>query len=97
MTSEHRLLIEPQDIRSVEFVCKKCNASFGLDASREGHFIKKECPNCGDEWLPYDSMLQKAATAFFRSLGTLIQMQAEAKFRLRLHANTNTDEPNKLP
>ena len=89
MTSERRLVIEPQDIQSIEFVCKGCVASLGLDASKERHFVKTECPNCGNEWLPYDSVLHKAASSLFRSIGTLTQMQGEAKFTIRLHVNVD--------
>ena len=87
MTSERRLVIEPQDIQGIEFVCRACGASLGLNAAQERHFVKTECPNCGSEWLPYDSVLHKAASSLFRSLGTLTQMRGEAKFIIGMHVN----------
>lgn len=95
MTSERRLLVEPQDILSVEFVCKKCNVTLGLDPAKEAptNLVKTECPNCGDTWLPYESTITRAASSFFRSLQMLIRAQAEAEakkeagFHMRLHIN----------
>ena len=93
MTSEHRLLVEPSDILSVEFVCKACGGGFGLKPGSDRHFVKTDCPNCGDRWTPSDSVLNRATSGLFRALGTLIQMQAEAKFQVRLHIELEDPTP----
>jgi len=85
MTSERRLLLTPSDIQCLEFVCKKCGVSLTLDPRKEKHFVRRECPNCGWEWLPNDALLHKAVSAMFRAIRTLNEMQAEATFELRLH------------
>ena|SRR5438445_12863363 len=92
MTSERKLLFKPSDIELIEFVCKACSASLGLDPSKDNHFIKRECPNCGTEWMVQQSMLHQAATALFRSVHTLIEMENEARFKMRLHLHDESKQ-----
>lgn len=90
MTSERKWVAEPSDILLIELICKKCGASLALNPTRENHFIRRECPNCSNEWMIQDSLLHQATTAIFRGIRTLQSMQNEASFRLRLQLSEPT-------
>jgi len=95
VTSERRLIIEPSDILSVEFVCKQCGASLGLNPAKRAHFVKRECPNCREEWLPEDSVLYRALRAFFGAIQTLSEMEREARVSVRLHLRSEPPDKGK--
>jgi predicted RNA-binding Zn-ribbon protein involved in translation (DUF1610 family) len=89
MTTEHKIVFEPSDVERIEFVCKACGASLALNPSKENHYIKSDCPNCGNEWLAQPSMLHQASMSLLKSIRTLAEMEKEAKFKVRLYLRSN--------
>jgi hypothetical protein len=85
MTGEHRLLIEPSDVLSLELCCKICGATLGKKPSQSPLPPKRNCHNCNEELLPQESTLSSAVKGLSHSLSVLSEMQTEAKFTLRLH------------
>jgi predicted RNA-binding Zn-ribbon protein involved in translation (DUF1610 family) len=84
VTTERKIVFQPQDVECIQFVCKACDASLTLNPLKEKHYIRRECPNCGDEWMIQESMLHQASTALLKSVRILAQMEKEAKFQVRL-------------
>jgi predicted RNA-binding Zn-ribbon protein involved in translation (DUF1610 family) len=91
MTAERKIVFGPSDIERIEFACKVCGAILALNPSKDNHYIKRECPNCGAEWMIQESTLHLAAAALLKSVRTLAQMEKEARFQVRL--SLRSDEP----
>jgi predicted RNA-binding Zn-ribbon protein involved in translation (DUF1610 family) len=93
MTTERKIFFAPSDVERIEFICKACGVSLALNPSKENHYIKSDCPNCGNEWLVQPSMLHQASVGLLKSIRTLGQMETEARFEVRLCLrNEKTDE-----
>ena len=91
MMTERKIAFGPPDIERIEFVCKACGASLVLNPLKENHFVKRECPNCGTEWMIQQSVLHQACTLLLKSIHTLAEMEKEAKVQVRLCLRS--DEP----
>jgi ribosomal protein S27AE len=97
MTAERKIVFAPSDVERLEFVCKACGAILALDPSKENHFIRRECPNCGEGWMLPDSQLHLASVNLLRSIRTLAATApglpgfVEARFQVRL--SLRSDEP----
>jgi hypothetical protein len=85
MTGEHRLLIDPSEILSLELCCKKCGSTSGKKPSQLPYVSQRNCHNCNEELLPQESKLNSAVIALSQSLSILSDMRNEAKFTLLLH------------
>jgi predicted RNA-binding Zn-ribbon protein involved in translation (DUF1610 family) len=84
MTTERKIIFEPRDVERIEFVCRACGASLTLNPSKDNHFIKRECPNCGAEWMSHESVLHQYSMALLKSIRGFAQMEKEAGFQVRL-------------
>jgi len=65
MTSEHLLVVEPSDIRSLRIVCRTCHAavSFRLDETLS---LPAECPGCRSMW--WDQVVHTTGPTAFNEL-----------------------------
>jgi predicted RNA-binding Zn-ribbon protein involved in translation (DUF1610 family) len=84
MMTERKIVFRPSDVEGVEFACIPCGAILALNPSKDNHFVKRECPNCGTEWMVQQSVLHQASTLLLKSIHTLAEMENEAKFQVRL-------------
>ncbi len=84
MTTERKIVFVPSDVEGIEFVCKSCGAGLALNPSKDNHFIRRECPNCGAEWMAHESVLHQASAHLLKSIRTLAQMEKEARFQVCL-------------
>lgn len=91
MMTERKIVFGPPDVERMEFVCKACGASLALNPSKDTHFVRRECPNCGAEWMSPESVLHQASAHLLKSIRTLAEMEKEARFQVRLYLRS--DEP----
>src|ERR1035438_2448870 len=89
MTTERKILFVPSDVERIEFVCKTCGAGLALNPSKDNHFIRRECPNCGAEWMAHESILHQASAHLLKSIRTLGEMEKEARFQVFLCLRNN--------
>jgi hypothetical protein len=75
MTLETRLLIELADLKSIQFVCKKCGARATRDPKRAADAIPATCGQCRTPW--HDGDDTSALVTFLRTLAALRQGTGE--------------------
>jgi Zn finger protein HypA/HybF involved in hydrogenase expression len=85
MTSEHRILIEVQDIIGIEFECPHCRARVRYDLERTVTRNVSRCPNCNEDFY----QLQTAEDSDVKRLIGALKMGrampgVKAKIRLEL-------------
>src|SRR5438876_12319688 len=89
MTSERRFVIDLSDVNTLEFMCKKCLATVGINPSRPNIIIPSDCPSCRERWITDESALHRAATNLFRALQTFREFSKETHFEACLTITEN--------
>ena len=79
MTAEHLTLLEPNDLRAMRIVCKKCRGSILLQLN-ETIGITPQCPVCNEPWQlpePHGSRAPQAAAALGNALKAWLAIEAQ--------------------
>ena len=83
MTSERKFAIDIKDMRHIEFTCKKCAATVGINPSQPYTNIPMECPACREPWFNQASRVYESLVTLLTSLRVLRELTGESSFETR--------------
>jgi len=84
MMAEKRFLAGIDDLRAIEFTCKKCKAGTTRILNEERNFVPTQCSNCNQPWMINGGVLEQAIRALFKAVRTIRELQNEAIFQLKI-------------
>jgi hypothetical protein len=88
MTSETRVTINLSDVRALDFICRSCSGTVGLNPNwRKVLIIPTSCPTCGEKWLTQGSDMYKAIEGLIGSLRAIPEMEKGNEFKFELRIN----------
>lgn len=91
MTSEHITILEPNDLRAMRIVCKKCRASISVQLDETIRF-PTECPLCREEWreAAYGNLTTAEALGRALKAWQSTERQDQQKYNVRFEVQTSS-------
>ena len=92
MTTDHRIIFEPADVRSFVFECADCGGSTSVTGGndlRHGDEIVT-CPSCGKRWMADYEGANLYRKLFFAWRDVMTAQENEKAFKLRLVLDATT-------
>ena len=92
MTTEHRIIFEAADVRSIVFECTSCGGSISVAGGRDLHHGEEIvcCPSCGNRWLAdhNGAIKYRKFLAMWKDL--IVAQEDEKAFTLRFELDATT-------